>query len=81
MYNLFMKDRAKKRKRYITYSKIDLHSDSHHSFHLHLDDKSSWELLSKLSKEQWYRQTGSKAPKHVDKSFYKVIRFGQDKCT
>ncbi len=74
MYNHNMKERARKRKQYITYNKIDLHSSSHHSFHLHLDDKASWELLSKLSKEEWYRKTGSQAPRHVDKSLYKVIR-------
>ena len=69
-----MKERAKQRAKNITYKKVDLHSSSHHSFHLHLDDKSSWELLSKLSKEEWHRKTGSEAPKHVDKTFYKVIR-------
>ncbi len=69
-----LKERAKQRAKSITYKKIDLYSSSHHSFHLHLDDKASWELLSKLSQEEWYRKTGSKASKYVDKSFYKITR-------
>ncbi len=75
-----LKERAKQRAKSITYKKLDLYSNSHHSFHLHLDDKASWELLSKLSKEEWHRKTGSKPPKQVDKSFYKVTRIGQNKC-
>ena len=70
---LSMQERAKNRRNSITYTKVDIHSDKHNSFHIHLDTKSSWELLAKISKEAWREKTGSLAPSRVDKSQYKFF--------
>ena len=70
---LSMQERAKHRRNSITYTQVDLHSKEHHSFHTHLDVKSSWELLAKMSKEAWKEQTGSTAPNYVDKSQCRFI--------
>jgi len=67
-----MQERALRRRATMSITKVDLHSDEHHSFHTHLDVKSAWELLAKLSKEAWIEQTGQEAPSRVDKS---VVRF------
>lgn len=67
-----MQERALQRRNNITLTKVDLHSSLHNSFHTHLDTKSAWELLAKLSQETWREQTGEIAPKHVDKS---IVRF------
>ena len=67
-----MQERAIRRRATMSIIKVDLHSDEHHSFHTHLDVKSAWELLAKLSKEAWMQQTGQIAPTGVDKS---VVRF------
>ena len=40
-----MKERVLQRRDSITFTKVDLHSSLHHSFHTHLDAKSTWELL------------------------------------
>ncbi len=68
-----MQERALQRRDNITFTKVDLHSSLHNSFHTHLDAKSSWELLAKLSQERWREQTGKIAPKYVDKSIVKFI--------
>jgi len=67
-----MHERAIRRRATMTITKVDLHSDEHHSFHAYLDVKSAWELLAKLSKEAWMQQTGQEAPTSVDKS---IVRF------
>ena len=67
-----MQERALRRRETMTVKKIGLHSNEHHSFHTHLDTKSAWELIAKLSKEAWMEQTGKIAPARVDKS---VVRF------
>jgi len=71
--DLSMQERARNRRNIITYTQIDLHSKEHHSFHTHLDAESSWELLAKISQEAWREQTGTYAPKYVDKSQYRFI--------
>ncbi|WP_297440252.1 hypothetical protein [Sulfurimonas sp.] len=70
-----IEERALKRKNKITYAKMSLHSDEHHSFHTHLDVKSSWELLARLSQEAWKEKTGQFPPKRVDKSIVKFITY------
>ena len=67
-----MQERALQRRDSITFTKVDMHSSLHHSFHAHLDTKSAWELLAKISQEAWKEQTGKIAPTYVDKS---VVRF------
>ena len=67
-----IQERALRRRAAISITKVDLHSDEHHSFHTHLDVKSAWELLARLSKEAWMQQTGQIAPTRVDKS---IVRF------
>ena len=69
--------RAAERRKKITVKKVDLHSSEHHSFHLHLDLKSSWELLTRMSKEAWIEQHGTLPPSRVDKSICKFITLGQ----
>ena len=68
-----MAQRAADRRKKITIKKIDLHSNDNHSFHLHLDVKSAWELLARISKEAWIEQQGTVPPSRVDKSIYKFI--------
>ena len=68
-----MKKRAKERRKKATVKKLDLHSKDHHSFHLDFDDKASWELLARISKETWRLQTGVSPPFRVDKSVFKII--------
>ena len=70
---LSIQERARRRRNSITYTQVDLHSQKHHSFHTHLDVKSSWELLAKISQEAWKEQTGSVAPNYVDKSQCRFI--------
>lgn len=68
-----IEERAFKRKTNLTYTKMDLHSDKHHSFHIHLDAKNSWELIARLSQEAWIEENGQLPPKRVDKSIIKFI--------
>ncbi len=68
-----MQERAEHRRKKITYTRVDLHSCKHNSFHTHLDDKSSWELLSKMSQEAWMEQTGTISINRVDKNQYQFI--------
>ena len=68
-------ERALKRKNKITLTKIDLHSSRHSSFHIHLDTKSAWELLAKLSKEAWIEKTGKMPNNCVDKSIVKFFTY------
>ena len=70
---LSMQERAQRRRNSITYTQVSLHSKEHHSFHTHLDAKASWELLAKMSQEAWQEQTGTCAPKYVDKLQYRFI--------
>ena len=64
---------VKESRKKATVEKLDLHSKDHHSFHLDLDDKASWELLGRISKETWRLQTGVVPPFRVDKSVFKII--------
>lgn len=57
----------------IAITKTSLYSEENSSFHRGLSPKESWELLDKISKEQWFIQTGVKAPEHLDKSAVKII--------
>ena len=68
-----LEERAAARRKIATVQKIDLHSEEHNSFHIHLDVKRAWELLAKLSKERWMEETGEVAPQRVDKSICKFI--------
>ncbi len=72
-----IEERAKVRRRIATITKVGLHSTEHDSFHTHLSAKEAWELLAKISKEAWMKQTGTAAPSRVDKSIYKFIKLDQ----
>lgn len=79
-YEVFMsslQERAAARSKSITLQKVALHSENHHSFHIGLDTKESWELLARLSKEAWFEQTGQMPPSRVDKSLGKFIHLAQ----
>ncbi len=69
-----LQERATKRRKNITFSKVSLHSERHHSFHIHLDVKDAWELLARHSKETWIEKTGQIPASHVDKSVYRFIK-------
>lgn len=68
-----LEKRAEARRQKVTIQKIKLHSEEHHSFHIHLNTKQSWELLAKLSKEAWIEQTGNIPSNRVDKSIYRFV--------
>jgi len=53
-------------------NKISLYSSDNHSFHIGLSPMESWELLSRISKETWYLETGTKAPTSLDKSKIRI---------
>ncbi|MEA2091571.1 MAG: hypothetical protein U9O83_04290 [Campylobacterota bacterium] len=72
-----MKERADARRKIITIQKFNLHSSLHHSFHLHLNLKDSWELLAKLSREAWIEKTGKEPALRVDKSICRFITLAQ----
>lgn len=72
-----LEQRAEARRARISIKQVDLHSKEHNSFHPHLDLKSAWELLARLSKEAWIEQTGEIPPSSVDKSVVKFINLGQ----
>ena len=74
-----MAQRAIERRKTIIIKKVDLHSIENHSFHIHLDVKKSWELLTRLSHEAWIEKTGQIPPSRVDKSIYQFIRL-EDKA-
>ena len=68
-----MAERAAQRRKKATLNIVSLHSNDHHSFHLHLSLKDSWELLAKMSQDTWREETGQTPPSRVDKSIYKFI--------
>ncbi|HFU76960.1 MAG TPA: hypothetical protein ENK68_00460 [Epsilonproteobacteria bacterium] len=72
-----MQERAAMRRKTLTVQKVALHSDEHHSFHIGLNVKDSWELLARLSKEAWIEQTGRLSSSRVDKSICKFIPLEQ----
>ena len=53
-----MAERSAERRKKATLNIVALHSNEHHSFHLHLSLKESWELLAKMSQEAWREETG-----------------------
>ncbi len=65
--------RREERLKNIKVTKLSLHSKEDHSFHVGLSALESWELLSKISKESWFLETGQKAPNHVDKTVVKIL--------
>lgn len=74
---LSMQERADVRRKRITIQKYNLHSSEHHSFHLHLNLKESWGILSRLSREAWREKTGKEPILSVDKSICKFISLAQ----
>jgi len=72
-----LEERAAQRKKMATVQKVSLKNDTHHSFHFHLSDEESFELLAKLSKEAYFEQTGIMAPAFVDKASVKKISLSQ----
>lgn len=68
-----LQERAAQRKQSATVVKVHLKSDEHHSFHFHLNDEESFELLAKLSKEAYFEKTGMLAPSFVDKTKVRKI--------
>jgi len=72
-----MAQRAEERRKKITVTKIALHSKEHHSFHLDLDLKSAWELLTRISKEAWIEEHGTPPSSRVDKRICKFIPLDQ----
>lgn len=72
-----MQERAALRRKNITMKIVALHSTEHHSFHIGMGVKESWELLAKLSQEAWIEQTGTQPPQRVNKSVCKFIRLEQ----
>lgn len=67
------KERREERLKNIKVKKLSLHSKENHSFHIGLSALESWELLSKISKESWFLETGQKAPDCVDKTVVKIL--------
>ena len=59
-------------------SKVSLHSEDHHSFHIDLSPLESWELLARISKETWYLETGKPAPDFLDKTQVRIFQRGDD---
>ena len=57
-------DRLKK----ATVSKVDLHSKQNHSFHFNLTPLESWDLLSRISQEEYFNHTGKSVLNSVDKT-------------
>jgi len=78
-----LEERAAQRKKSATVKKVSLKSDMHHSFHFHLSDEESFELLAKLSKEAYFQHTGTVALDFVDKTKVKKISLSQKygQCT
>jgi len=65
--------RRAERLKTIKVNKISLHSSDNHSFHVGLSPIESWELLSRMSKEAWYLETGKKAPTSLNKSKVRIF--------
>lgn len=64
-----LESRSQERKNRITIDRVNLHDEkNHHSFHFHLSDSQSFELLAKMSQDEWETKTGLKATNSVDKS-------------
>ena len=53
--------------------KIDLKSEENSAFHFNLTPLESWELLSRISKDAWFLESGQKAPSKLDKTKIKII--------
>ncbi len=66
-------ERRAKRLKNITVKKIDLGSEEDSAFHFNLTPRQCWELLSKISKEAWFLESGQKAPDKLDKTKIKII--------
>lgn len=65
--------RREERLKCLTVTQIGLHDEDNHAFHLSLSPRASWELLTKISHEAWYIQTGQKAPTRLDKNMVHII--------
>ncbi len=52
----------------LTLNQVDLHSNENNSFHFNLTPLESWDLLSKLSYEEYFHQTGNTPSHFVDKT-------------
>ena len=72
-----LKERAEQRKQNATVNKVSLKSKEHHSFHFHLSDEESFELLAKMSKEAYFETTGTVAFDFVDKTRVRKISLRQ----
>ena len=69
-----IQQRAAKRRQNIKIKKTFLHDDKeHHSFHIELSDKQSFELLAEISKKRYFEETGKDAPNNVDKTKVRFI--------
>ena len=65
--------RAENRRKTITISKVNLHSQNHHSFHLDLNCTQAWNLLYTMSVKKWQDENNKTAPLFVDKTVVRKI--------
>ncbi len=67
--------RAENRRKTITISKVNLHSQNHHShsFHLDLNCTQAWNLLYTMSVKKWQEENNKIAPLFVDKTVVRKI--------
>jgi hypothetical protein len=65
--------RSKERKGRISVEIIDMKSDKNSSFIEFSSLEESWEMLAKISKENYFLQTGKKPENRTDKSVCRCI--------
>ncbi len=65
--------RAESRRKTVTISKVNLHSQNHHSFHLDLNCTQAWNLLCTMSVKKWQEENNKIAPLFVDKTVIRKI--------
>ena len=70
--------RRKERQKSMQVVKTSLYSDTHNSLTAHLTPNQSWELVMRISLENWFLQTGQKAPVKLDKTHIRVLNSKED---
>ncbi len=66
--------RREKRMKTMVVEKKSLHCEDNSALHIGLSPLESWEVLTRISKESWFLQTGKVAPMHLDKSKITILK-------
>ncbi len=77
-----MTQREKRRALRLKTTQVNIHSlysNINHAFCFNLSAKESWELLTKISKESWYLEHGTKPADRLDKNVVKIISM-EERC-